>query len=316
MLRQAQQEGFSVLAITDALLTKKLQASAGRSFSRYLSYAKTAEAFCGILNLPFLPTSPHTVYRFAALITHESTLRCILSAWRKFHHLAGYHWPAEHSPVLADLKAGTKKLQPASPVRPRIRKSRLRLLLGHCVQQGSHFRAMSYMLAYAFLLRVPSELLGQLRPNLLQIDSAGTVRYGPIRRKGQHRPQSVLEARCVCSSSPLLCAHMWASWLLAGNHQPDAAVFPQGYYPKFLSGLRSDLLAIGVPSPEVATVASHAFRHGAALDIHDQDGLAAACARGEWRSRAVTAYIPAAVIESRALAEALCEMSGDDEDDQ
>ena len=174
---------------------------------------------------------------------------------------------------------------------------------------------MSYIFAYAFLLRVPSELLEQLRPDILHIDEAGTVRYGPIRRKGQLSPQSTLEAKCICQSDPLLCAHIWASWLLADGSPTGDLVFPPRYYSKFISGLRADLIAIGIPDTEAATVASHAFRHGAALDIHDQDGFAAACARGEWRSRAVTAYIPTTVIESRTVAEALCQAS-DEEDDE
>ena len=170
---------------------------------------------------------------------------------------------------------------------------------------------MGYMMAYAFLLRVPSELLGQLKPRLLQVDG-GTVRFGPIRRKGQHHAQSTLEAKCVCKVDPVICAHMWASWLLAGRSDPDELVYPPGYYNKFLAGLRDDLIAVGTPAAEASGIASHAFRHGAALDIHDSDGFAAACARGEWRSRAVTAYIPPTTIESRALAEALC-MESDEE---
>lgn len=268
--------------------------------------------FCAILGLPFLPTTAQTVYRFAAVITHEGTLRTMLSAWRKFHHLAGYHWPAEHSPVLADVRAGARKLMAPAPARPRIQKDRLRALLQHCVDRKAFFRGMSYMLAYAFLLRVPSELLEQLRPGILRIDEDRTVHYGPIRRKGQLRPQSTLEAKCVCKSEPLLCAHMWASWLLSGGLGEDAAVFPPRYYGRFIDGLRADLVAIGVPPREAAGVASHAFRHGAAIDIHEADGLAAACARGEWRSRAVTSYVPASRIESQALAEALCEASEDE----
>ena len=199
-----------------------------------------------------------------------------------------------------------------APVRPRIQKGRLRALLQHCVQKKAFFRGMSYMLAYAFLLRVPSELLEQLRTGILRIDEDGTVHYGPIRRKGQSSPQSTLEAKCVCKHDPLLCAHMWASWLLSSDLGEDAAVFPAGYYAKFITGLRCDLMAIGVPPGEASSVASHAFRHGAAIDIHDVDGLAAACARGEWKSRAVTSYVPASGIESRALAEALCEASEDE----
>ena len=138
------------------------------------------------------------------------------------------------------------------------------------------------------------------------------MRYGPIRRKGQLRPQSTLEARCVCKSDPLVCAHRWASWLLSGVGDASATVFPPNYYARFIADLRADLRASGVPPAEAAGVASHAFRHGAALDIHDADGFAAACARGEWKSAAVTAYIPPSRIESRALAEALCEASEDE----
>ena len=138
------------------------------------------------------------------------------------------------------------------------------------------------------------------------------MRFGPIRRKGQLHAQSTLEARCVCKADPVFCMHMWASWLLAGRGDQNELVYPPGYYGKFLADLRNDLVAVGTPAAEASGIASHAFRHGAALDIHDSDGFAAACARGEWRSRAVTAYIPTTTIESRALAEALC-MEPDEE---
>ena len=135
-LALASEQGVNVLDIVDALLTKKIKASVERSMEKYISAARTAEAFCSIANVPFLPTTPQTVYRFAAIITHEGTLRSILAAWRKFHHLAGYHWPVEHSPVLTDIRSGARKLQAPPPPRPRIRKDTLRSLLQHCVKTG------------------------------------------------------------------------------------------------------------------------------------------------------------------------------------
>ena len=311
MLEHAQAEGFDAIAIVDMLLVKKMHASAGKSMTTYISLARTAHAFCALLGLPFLPTNARTIYRLAALITHEGTLRVLLAAWRKFHHIAGFHWPAEHSPVLADIRAGARKLQAPHPARPRIRKQTLFKLLKHCAASGEFFRGMGYALAYSLLLRVPSELLGQLRPCLLRVDE-GKLVYGPIRRKGQYTAQSFVEAPCVRSHEPLLCGHMWATWLLATGQSSEALVYPPRHYARFIADLRADLIAVGMPRVEASCVASHAFRHGAALDIHEVDGLAAACTRGGWRSSAVTSYIPPSTIESRALAEALCEGSEDE----
>ena len=108
------------------------------------------------------------------------------------------------------------------------------------------------------------------------------------------------------------CARIcWRRGSCPGSETPPprCSQFPPNYHARFIADLRADLLSSGVPPAEAAGVASHAFRHGAALDIHDADGFAAACARAEWKSAAVTAYIPPSRIESRALAEALCEAS-------
>eukprot|EP00959_Pyramimonas_sp_CCMP1952_P242796 5075128-Pyramimonas_sp.AAC.1 len=72
---------------------------------------------------------------------------------------------------------------------------------------------------------------------------------------------------------------MWVSWLLAGRRDMNAEVYPPGHCAKFLAGLREDLVAVGTPAAEASGIASHAFRHGAAMDIRDTDGFAAACAR-------------------------------------
>ena len=118
------------------------------------------------------------------------------------------------------------------------------------------------------------------------------MRFGPIRRKGQCHAQSTLEAKCVCAADPLLCVHMWASWLLASHCDLNSEVYPPGYYAKFLAGLREDLVAVGTPAAEPSGIASHAFRHGAAMDIDETNGFAAACARGGWRSGAVQLTSP------------------------
>eukprot|EP00959_Pyramimonas_sp_CCMP1952_P400478 8391428-Pyramimonas_sp.AAC.1 len=61
---------------------KKLGAFVGSSLSRYVASAWTVHAFCELLHMPFLPTTPSTVCTFAAVITHEGTLKTMLSAWR------------------------------------------------------------------------------------------------------------------------------------------------------------------------------------------------------------------------------------------
>ncbi len=156
---------------------------------------------------------------------------------------------------------------------------------------------------------MPSELLGQLRPGLVHIDDSCVAKYGPILRKGQIHPQSTLEARCVCKAEPLLCCHVWAKWLLAEPKDPEIKIFPENCYAVFLQNLRDDLSAIGVPRSEANQVASHAFRHGAAMDIHDQEGLAAARERGQWKGSSVRSYVPTSAIESKFLADALCTAS-------
>ena len=125
-------------------------------------------------------------------------------------------------------------------------------------------------------------------------------------------PSSTLQARCICSKNKLLCPHKWAQWLLSGSCDPEALTFASVSYNQFLSNLRADLVAVGANKLFSTTCGSHGFRHGAAMDIHDQDGLASAIARGEWKSMAIRSYVPSSAIESKALAEALCQVSDDE----
>ena len=68
--------------------------------------------------------------------------------------------------------------------RQRIRAKRLLALIRCAISREAWPTACRYALAYQFLLRVPSELLKQFRPKLLQVDSITKMTtLGPLQRK-------------------------------------------------------------------------------------------------------------------------------------
>ena len=146
-------------------------------------------------------------------------------------------------------------------------------------------------MAWLFLLRVPSELLRQFKPDLLQSlrGDGGSVRawltYGPIRRKACDRPV-VLQRPCLCAgSSKLLCPHPWLRALAwHGNHFS----LPSGSMVNHR--LQQGVAELG--EPEAKHYASHDWRRGSAFDVLKSEGLHAMMVLGGWSGRAAFHYVP------------------------
>ena len=169
--------------------------------------------------------------------------------------------------------------------------------------------ALAFAVAYIFLLRVPSELLGQARAELFA-SRPRCISYGPIRRKGQ-RQLRTLPRRCACNGVALLCAHHWAGLALELAAGQRRALLFEGYSAaRLLRALHALLRELRI-DPSGYTL--HSFRRGAAMDVLEKEGLAAMLFAGEWRSAAAFAYPAREEAEARLLGELTAAVSDGDE---
>jgi len=218
----------------------------------------------------------------------------------------GFWWPCESCIILRDIRKGIASMMSVRGSRPRIRAKRLVALVRYAILRDRWHTACRYAFAYQFLLRVPSELLRQVRPVLLRIDPATrAVALGPLQRKTVR--SELLHVPCICSSKEgaLVCAHVWAQWLQEkySNVAEHSSCVLYVDYQAFLKELRKDLEGIGLSKEEAQVVGSHAFRHGAAKDLLQETSLRNTMIRGGWKSAGVFHYTPKAEVEAQAMAE-------------
>ena len=312
-LARAQQLGLRPTQVADVFVGARLLASMRQStIDSYTSALRLSYLFCCLIGCALVPTTKSSIWRFAALLSNELSLRVYLAAWRKAHILSGFMWPCEACIVLRDIRKGVRNSMGMRGPRPCIRARRWLALVRYAVLQGAWKRAARYVFAYQFLLRVPSELLRQFRPRLLTIEpSSKSVRFGPLQRKTS--TGEVLVAPCICNTGGrLVCAHVWAEWVVSVVAADCPSLFLTCGYEEFVQGLRGDLASVGVPTVEAQTVASHAFRHGAARDLLAETGLANTMSRGGWKGKGVFHYTPKAEVESQAMAEVWENLSDDE----
>jgi hypothetical protein len=167
-----------------------------------------------------------------------------------------------------------------------------------------------WILAYAFLLRVPSEALPcvyggrSFHPGAqssICFTDDGKVGLRLARRKNKPRG-TTLWRLCWCRQSATTCpVHALAR--ACEGMAPGQALFPGSRPADVLSQLRVCLGRLGVP--RASEYRSHDFRRGHAQDMAASGAdLASILAAGEWRSPAFLAYLSREELEGEAILQA------------
>ena len=179
--------------------------------------------------------------------------------------------------------------------------------------------AMLWLVAYTFLLRVPSEALPIARGSaeafwegqaMLYLEGKDTLVLRLKNRKNKPRG-STLRRKCICESDTRTCPiHvLWHKFLepMERGSQPWAEI--TGGMAR--SQLRETLQELGIPN--AFAYGTQDFRRGHAKDLQ----LAGATfpqilAAGEWKGRAVATYVDLDSLERDLALEAA--MQSDEED--
>ena len=187
-----------------------------------------------------------------------------------------------------------------------------------------HRYSMLYLLAYTFLLRLPSEALPAVCGNIGMADSGceqavvyldGDVLCLRLKCRKNKQEGSLLKRECWCNSCPATCPvhRLWPYLLSCGlGQKPFAGITPANA----LTRLRCCLTELRIP--EARYYRTHDFRRGHAQDMVEQGRkLCEILAAGEWRSPAFMCYMDQCELERAAVTEAHCdESSSEDEIDE
>ncbi|CAK0879802.1 unnamed protein product [Prorocentrum cordatum] len=192
-----------------------------------------------------------------------------------------------------------------------IRKWAVASLVGLGARRPEWLRAsMLFLLAYTFLLRVPSEALPAVRvddagdaPSFQAALVLGAAEHTLLLRRRKNKAQgSRLTRRCWCASCRATCpVHNLGPWL--ARRAPGCGLSDGISAAAALRTLREMLAALGVQ--EAGLFRLHDLRRGHASDLQEAGAtLAEILAAGEWRSCAFMAYLDRDDLERDAVVEA------------
>ena len=178
-----------------------------------------------------------------------------------------------------------------------------------------------FLLAYTFLLRLPSEALPTVCSSTGKADSdSQTVLYlnGEVlclRLKSRKNKLggSLLERRCWCKSCTKTCpVHvLWPKLLSLGS---GTKIFGDISPGKALTRLRCCLSEMAVP--DAKHYRTHDLRRGHAMDLLQSGStLYEILSAGEWRSPAFLSYIDYCELEAGAVLEAHADESSSEDEE-
>ena len=214
---------------------------------------------------------------------------------------------------------------------PRKKQHARRALVGQLIslakKEGDLASAMLHLVAYAFLLRVPSELLpvvlgdngckhvDRLPPNVHSCLSmmGDKVRLQLARRK--HKPHSSTMVRgCWCSSCQTTCPVHGLAPLLRKPGVGGRCPFVHLSAVRVNADLRRRLTVLRVGNADQFD--TRCFRRGHCEDLaHSQSSLCEILSAGEWNSKRFITYLDKVALEDAAVwrAQAAGELSSDSE---
>ena len=260
-----------------------------------------------------LPPSDAGLAAWSRLFRRSGTYANYVSYLALACDAVGVSADATRSRLVKRAKATLRKLEGPARVRRFIGEQLTARLFKATVNEDKSV-AMLYLLAYAFMLRVPSEALpvltGDVGEQDLPVPAGMHSRLG-LRRgelvlqlaRRKNRPHgSVLVRGCWCSRCAATCpVHVLAPWLCA---------LPEGSSPfghltarAARTGLKLKLAALGTPN--AADFWLHDFRRGHTQDLLDRGAnLGEILRAGEWRTPAFLCYLDLQKLDKAAVMEA------------
>jgi hypothetical protein len=238
-------------------------------------------------------------------------------------HIADVSATNVDDPAIACAKAAIRKAEPPPMPKLFIKKPLLVRLWRAARLEGDMVTACLYLMAYTFMLRVPSEALplrvgsvGMSERPELGAHSACAIIDGSLvlclsrRKNRQHGSRLTREGWCDRDSEtcPVHVLGAWLTTFLVGAH-PFSSISAA----RALANLRGHLVLLGVDKARHYRL--HDFRRGHAQDMSENGAtLCEILAAGEWRSPAFLVYLDAAELETRAVIEACQAESGGESD--
>ncbi|KAF4709280.1 hypothetical protein FOZ62_003563 [Perkinsus olseni] len=257
------------------------------SFRQYVtgfrSYARFAAALTVILpeksSPRILPARESDVLLWVSGFRNVDTAKNYVSHLRKWHTWLNLDTKWD-SPIIRESLNGLKRfLNNPPPFRPRIGPALLHDVVSTSLSEGKALLALGCILAYAFLLRVPSELLKLRATNLvvegqvvkIRLDSRKNAPGGETLRRG-----------CCCVKDSLVCPVEAAKILLRRYGSRSHPLFYTLGYRKFLLQLRDSLKLLNVS--ESGRYGTHALRRGHAHALAmTGSSYEKICAMGSWK---------------------------------
>jgi hypothetical protein len=289
------------------------------SLDTYISELRCWKRFCELLGVSPLPATSQTVKRFIGIFRNGRSARKYVQAVRWAHDYLELDISAWDTRSLAQVLRGSEKLTGELRKAKGVRWDLLRRLVQFSIRFGRRMQAVIYVLAAAFLFRVPSELLPLLFDNLQQhsqvreitVEGRPALEISLLKRK--NRPQgSVLVRACTCPRETLLCpVHALSLYVRSQGRLRQGKVFSVSC-TGFTRQLREDLADLAVERPE--DYSSQSFRRGTAQEMMSRPGarLADVLKAGEWSSASFMEYQNREEIDQMAILDLLC----DEDDDE
>ena len=321
LLSVEQLAAWAEKARIDAIMDgcKKSMPSVRSGVRCYIAFAKT------LLRKSFGDIFPPSV---DDLLVWSTCFRCDAT----FSNYLGYvrTWCLVERLSTAAFSEPAIKRAKASIRKRGLHKRRKKMFLQHALvkmivekRKCDHRYSMLYLLAYIFMLRLPSEALPAVCGNIGIADSGEpAVIYLDkdvlcLRLKCRKNKQngSLLKRECWCNSCPATCPvhRLWPYLLSHGvGQKPFAGITAANA----LTRLRCCLSELRVP--EARYYRTHDLRRGHAKDMVEKGAeLCEILAAGEWRSPAFMCYLDESELEKGAVTEAHCdESSSEDEGDE
>ena len=235
-------------------------------------------------------------------------------------HILGLDCSLAGGPMVKRAQAAIKKAQGPPRVKQAIRSDLLVRLMGAASSAHRDDLGMLFLMAYIFLLRVPSEGLPATCGNCPDAPLQG--RHSAVGvvgcelvltlAKRKNRPHgATLRRSCLCPGGRPICpVHVLAPWL--GSSPDGAQPFVHLSAAKATAGLRDLLTSLGVPDAHEYRL--HDFRHGHARDLTGATSdLRTILDAGQWTSPAFMKYLDMSKIETDMIVQAHQDDSEDED---
>ena len=240
-----------------------------------------------------LPPTAEGLACWSRLFRNSGTFSNYVGYLRLGCHVLGLDASCSYGPLVQRAKQELRSRQGPPRKKRFVREETLVALMEHAIHEGNHNMAMLFLAGYAFMLRVPSELLPAVvgkdgdaeRPLAIGAHSCMSVCGNEVVLRLSKRKNkvhgSVLRRQCWCATrTPTTCpVHVLGPWL--GQLQPGSRPFCDVAPVSARRDLKRRLRCVNVK--EASKYWLHDLRRGHAQDLADSWGrLQEFLQAGEW----------------------------------